>query len=226
MDDVKWMRSLLSHNVRMPLSIIQGYGELLEEGKLDDEKQKEVVTKICGNIKYLSNILKLVIDNDSSLLEYKFEVVDILDVVKEVSQYMKDFTDRSGIKVNVISQSEKVIIQADRWQFIRLFYNLFENSLKYMGRTGNINVMVSEAGKDSILIVYKDDGKGMPEAEVDHVFESGYRSAIHKGENGHGMGMYFVYQIVKDHGGNISVISDVGKGFSVRIILPVAQGDS
>lgn len=223
MDDVKWMRSLLSHNVRMPISIIQGYGELLEEGKLDDEKQKEVITKICGNIRYLSNILKLVIDNDSTNIEYKYEIIDMLDVVREVSKYMKDFTTKRGIKVSVISQSTKVMVRADRWQFIRLFYNLFENSLKYMGKSGEISVMVSEAGNDSVLIVYKDTGKGMPAAEVEHVFERGYRSATHMGENGQGMGMYFVHQIIEDHGGDISVISDVGRGFSVRILLPVSQ---
>ncbi len=223
MDDAKWMRSLLSHNVRMPLSIIQGYGELLEEGKLDDEKQKEVVTKICGNIRYLSNILKLVIDTDTTNIEYKYEVIDILDVVKEVSKYVKDFTAKKGIKVNVISQSEKVMMRADRWQFIRLFYNLFENSLKYMGRSGEISVMVSETGDDSVLIVYKDNGNGMPAQEVEHVFERGYRSLSHKGEKGQGMGMYFVYQIIEDHSGTVNVISDVGKGFSVRILLPISQ---
>ena len=223
MDEVKWMRSLLSHNVRMPLSIIQGYGELLEEGKLDEDKQKEVITKICGNIRYLSNILKLVIDNETTSVEYKYEIIDILDVVREVSSYMKDFTSKRGIRVSVISQSEQVMIRADRWQFIRLFYNLFENSLKYMGKSGDISVMVSEAGNDGVLIVYKDTGNGMPAAEVEHVFEKGYRSITHTGENGQGMGMYFVHQIIEDHGGDISVISDAGKGFSVRILLPVSQ---
>jgi len=207
----------------MPLSIIQGYGELLEEGKIDEEKQKEVITKICGNIRYLSNILKLVIDNDTTSVEYKYENIDILDVVREVSSYMKDFTSKKGIRVNVISQSEKMMIRADRWQFIRLFYNLFENSLKYMGRSGEISVMVSEAGNDSVLIVYKDTGNGMPAAEVDHVFEKGYRSRTHSREKGQGMGMYFVYKIIEDHGGTINVISDVGKGFSVRILIPMIK---
>ena len=220
MDDVKWMRSLLSHNVRMPLSIIQGYGELLEEGKLDEEKQKEVITKICGNIRYLSNILKLVIDSDTTNIEYKYEIIDILDVVREVSKYMKDFTNKRHIRVNVISQSDEVLVRADRWQFIRLFYNLFENSLKYMGKTGEISVMVSKAGKNNVLIVYKDSGQGMPSVEVEHVFERGYRSPTHKGEHGQGMGMYFVHQIIEDHGGSVSVISDVGKGFSVKMLLP------
>ena len=82
--------------------------------------------------------------------------------------------------------------------------------------------MVSEAGNDNVLIVYKDTGNGMPAAEVDHVFERGYRSLTHKDERGQGMGMYFVYQIVEDHGGDISVVSDIGKGFSVRIMLPVS----
>ena len=221
MDDVKWMRSLLSHNVRMPLSIIQGYGDLLEEGKLDEDKQKEVVTKICGNIKYLSNILKLVIDNDSLSIEYKFETVDILDVIREVSQYVKDFTTRNEITVNVVGSKDQIFITADRWQFIRLFYNLFENSLKYMGKKGEINVLVSEADDGNILIVYKDNGKGMPAAEVEHVFEKGYRSRTNLGEPGQGMGMYFVYQIIEDHGGTINVVSDVGKGFTVKMLLPV-----
>ncbi|SFN83079.1 Histidine kinase-, DNA gyrase B-, and HSP90-like ATPase [Pseudobutyrivibrio sp. JW11] len=221
MDDVKWMRSLLSHNVRMPLSIIQGYGDLLEEGKLDEDKQKEVVTKICGNIKYLSNILKLVIDNDSLSIEYKFETVDILDVIREVSQYVKDFTTRNEITVNVVGSKDQIFITADRWQFIRLFYNLFENSLKYMGKKGEINVLVSEADDGNILIVYKDNGKGMPAAEVEHVFEKGYRSRTNLGKPGQGMGMYFVYQIIEDHGGTINVVSDVGKGFTVKMLLPV-----
>ena len=221
MDDVKWLRSLLSHNVRMPLSIIQGYGDLLEEGKLDEEKEKEVVTKICGNIRYLSNVLKLVIDNDSLAIEYKFELVDIMDVVREVAQYVKDFTVRGGITVNVVSSKKHVFIQADRCQLIRLFYNLFENSLKYMGKKGEINVIVSDTEDGNILIVYKDNGKGMPAAEVEHVFEKGYRSRTNLGEPGQGMGMYFVYQIIEDHGGTINVVSDVGKGFTVKMLLPV-----
>ncbi|MBR2852330.1 MAG: hypothetical protein IKB91_08100, partial [Anaerotignum sp.] len=60
--DMNWMKRMLSHNVRMPMSIITGYGELLRQGLLSPEEQQGIIRDICDNINYMNDVLKVVLD--------------------------------------------------------------------------------------------------------------------------------------------------------------------
>lgn len=218
-DESVLIRSMLSHNVRMPLSIIAGYGNLLSSGLIEEgPKKEEVIRKICGNIKYLSNVLSLIIDgNERTGINYNFEDMDLVKCVRETAGYVLETAKRFGVRVQVNSSRENVLISGDYTQIMRVIFNLFENSVKYMGRSGTIVMTIEEIEPGKALLIYKDDGKGMDPVEAKKIFEKGFRGS--NSEYGTGMGMYYVEEVVKAHCGSIDVLTDHDRGmcFYIRI---------
>lgn len=209
------IRSMLSHNVRMPLSIISGYGDLLQKGVIRDEEKKiECINKICGNIRYLSNVLSLIIDgNERTGLSYSFTDMNLVDCVKETAEYVKETAKRYKVRVQVNHSQKEVLVRGDYTQIMRVIFNLFENSVKYMGRPGNIVITIDETEPGKAMIIYRDDGLGMDSSEAARILEKGYRGS--NSTSGTGMGMYYVNEVIKKHGGSVNIISEIGKGMNV-----------
>lgn len=218
------IRSMLSHNVRMPLSIISGYGNLLKQDVIkDEEKKKECIEKICGNITYLSNVLSLIIDgNERTGLTYNFEDMDLVKCVRETAGYVAETSKRYGLRVQVNSPRKEVFINGDYTQMMRVIFNLFENSVKYMGREGSIVMTVDEPDPEEVLLIYKDDGKGMKAEEAKHIFDKGYRGT--NSSYGTGMGMFYVKEVIEAHNGTIDVITDTDKGMCIKMTLKQNKG--
>ena len=104
--DAEWLRRLLSHNFRMPMAIIAGYGELLKNDSFSTrEEEKECIEKICRNIDYLDTLSKVVLDsNNNNLLEEK-EAFDILLCIKEAAEYVKILAQKARIKTILLPVS-------------------------------------------------------------------------------------------------------------------------
>lgn len=214
-DEAVLMRSMLSHNVRMPLSIISGYSNLLLNNVITEEdKKRECIGKICGNVKYLSNVLSLIIDgNERTGFNYDFKPINLVECVRETAGYVQETAKRFSLKVQVNCSIDEVVINGDYTQIMRVIFNLFENSVKYMQRPGNIVITIDEPEPGHVMMIYKDDGKGMPANETEHIFESGYRGST--SEYGTGMGMYYVHQVITDHNGTVKAVSDIDKGMCI-----------
>lgn len=218
-DGAVLMRSMLSHNVRMPLSIIGGYGKLLSQGIITDkEKEKEILNKLCENITYLNNVISLIIDgNERAGVNYKFEEINLVKCVRETMGYVKETAKRFNINLNVVCPKEEILIYADYTQIMRIVFNLFENSVKYMQRPGTITVTVDSPQPNEAYVIFKDDGVGMPAHEVPMIMQKGFRSETAKDIPGSGMGMYYVKEVVEGHKGSLEVTSDLDKGMCVTI---------
>lgn len=219
-DDISWMKSMMTHNVRMPLSIIDGYGQLLRRGMIRDEKQKkECLDKICGNIDYLKHIVALVLDSDQAPIQYEFREIDLIACIREVCAYVESATRRANIRIVLNTSQETLKAEADYIQIMRIFYNMFENSFKYLSPQGSIVITIDRINEDEVLLVYKDNGSGMAKEETKHIFEERFQGS--NSRKGSGMGMSFVKEVVETHGGQIGVQSDIGKGMGIYIRLPV-----
>ena len=79
--DVNWIKRMLSHNMRMPMSVITGYGELMKQGLLTSAEMEEVIENICENINYMNGILKVVLDDQSEDAQSPV-AVDVAALVK------------------------------------------------------------------------------------------------------------------------------------------------
>lgn len=219
MDDVAWFKRLMSHNVRMPLAIISGYTELLLSDSLESEEdKKECLEIISKNLDFIDVLTKVILDDDKSELLKEKEVIDVLEVIKSASEYVKNVAMKSGIRVVVNTTEEEVMIKGNKIALMRAFFNLIENSLRYMNKEGDIVFTVQEQGGE-VLIVYRDNGEGMPADEVENITKLNYRGTTQK-TSGSGLGMYLVEQTILEHGGKLETRSDIGKGMAVYITIP------
>lgn len=219
MDDVAWFKRLMSHNIRMPLAIISGYTELLMSDMLESEEdKKECLEKITKNLDFIDTLTKVILDDNKAELLTKKEAVDVLTIIHDASEYVKNVAMKSGIRVLVNTTEGEVIINGNRTALMRAFFNLIENSLRYMNKEGDIVFTVQEQGGE-VLIVYRDNGEGMPADEVQNITKLNYRG---KSQNtqGSGLGMYLVEQTILEHGGKLEARSDIGKGMAIYITLP------
>ncbi len=214
-------RSLMSHQLRMPLSIVQGYAGLLEKDIITDEDiKKEYLGKIVDRTQYISEILtkRLASCRASDEIALEFSRFDIIGLLRQIGEDMETLAENHGIKIQTISTLDSLYIEGDFYQISKVVFNILENSLKYMGREGHVTIM-SEASQSFVNITIKDDGLGLDEEQTKHIFEMNFQ-----GSNktiGHGHGLYLAKTAVESQGGTISAQSSQGMGMTIKISLPI-----
>ena len=110
-------------------------------------------------------------------------------------------------------------IQADQSLFTQMLLNLVENAVKYGKRKGTITLSVKQNDEETILSV-KDNGIGIPEESLSHIFDRFYRVDASRNRNGSGLGLSIVKWIVETHQGSIDVRSKPGHGTEFTVTVP------
>ena len=107
----EWIKRMLSHNMRMPMAIITGYGDLLKTGEYQNRQEElEYIQKICGNIDYLNRLLGVVLDTGRQNREAQKEYFDVLGCIREVAEYVKTMARRAGIVIAVNSSKQEILL--------------------------------------------------------------------------------------------------------------------
>lgn len=217
-DDIVWLKRLLSHNFRMPMAVIAGYGDLLREGSFESREEcLMVIGRICKNIDYMNTMLQVLLNDDSGETQSEGETFDLIGCIRVGMEYVNTIARRQGVKIQVNSAQPTVTVHGDRIRLIRAFFNLTENSLKYMKRAGMIYITVDKQ-EDTAYVMYKDDGEGVDADEAPRLTEWSYQGANQ--ESGYGLGMYLVRETVEDFGGTIEVRSRKDEGMGIYMTFP------
>jgi len=218
-EDVRWFKRIMSHNIRMPLAVIVGYGELLTNGGFRSrEEEIDCIKKICSNIDYLDVMTKVLLDDEQGDLLKQKEYFDILACIRRVTEYVSRIALKAGIRVSVNCSRDIVTMYGNKISFMRALFNLIENSIHHMKRSGNVVITVEENEND-IIIIYRDDGEGMPEHEA--VMLNEQKTVVwENGKIGRGIGMYLIRQTVAEHGGEVQIKTAEGKGLGVYMSFP------
>ena len=219
--EMEAFRSGLSHSLRMPVAIIQGYADLLTSGVIrDTDVAIEYLQKIRQRSQYMTEAISrqfsAVDTMDSSKLTYSD--MDLVSLVRQAAADMQTAAEEQGVRIQVVSSEERLPMQADTYLLNRVLFNLLENALKYMGRPGVITVRILRQG-DSASLFVQDDGMGLPSEETAHIFEPNYQGSNHVG--GQGYGLYLVKRTIENHGGTVSAQSAPGRGMGISITLPL-----
>lgn len=222
------MISGISHDLRTPLSVIQGYSKGLKDGiaekigKKDEYIEKIYSTALSMNelIDKLSAFAKM----QSRDVMYTFVEHDLCDLINEFVQ--KNYMQYSarGLTVNgIVPKGKRIIANVDKIQFFRIFQNVCDNSLKYKNKpTANIQLKLVDAG-DYAEIYLSDDGPGINDFEAEYIFESYYRGDASRTNpvNGSGIGLSVVKNIVKNHKGEVVAYND--NGLTIKITIPIRR---
>lgn len=211
------------HEINNPLTGILGYTQLLlknnkllhENEIIEDLKCIEMLSNRTRNI--VKGLLLFAREERFELLTYKLQ--DILDEILNLLFY--DLT-KSKIKVEIDKSITDKIVQVSKQHFQQVFFNLFMNSIHAMSDIGgriNINSeYFMNDNKEFIRIFFSDTGKGIPENILSKIFEPFFTTKNNAG--GTGLGLFISYNIIKQHGGNITVNNKANVGAEFIITLP------
>jgi signal transduction histidine kinase len=215
--------SMASHELKTPLTTVKIQTQLVRK-RLAMHSQHEAATELSrveSPIKQLERLIAELLDVSkiqAGRLEYIRERVDLDEVLREVTDTMQHTSPSHAILVRGSAQTSLI---GDRDRLRQVFTNLLSNAIKYAPDATTVEVDLSASNK-AVTIRVHDHGRGIPREQHDKIFERFYRAAglRQSAIPGLGMGLYIVAEIVKAHGGTITVDSNVGKGSTFTVTLP------
>lgn len=220
----EWMTGI-SHDLRTPLTTVQGYGHLLESGQFswsDDE-----LREMGGTIREKSSYMLELLQDFSLTFELKnhtpgeqLEPLELNEFVRRaVLRYVNDVTLQNVVFNFEESRAALDILANEKW-FQRLLDNLISNAVKH--NPPGTTIVLSVFREDGLAIVtVRDDGVGMDTETRSRLFDRYYRGTnTDEGIDGVGLGMSIAYAVVAAHQGTIHVESNVGKGTLIKLTFP------
>jgi two-component system phosphate regulon sensor histidine kinase PhoR len=218
----------VAHEMRTPLTAIQGSSELMGRYNLNDEKRKQMALMINSESKRLARMIQTFLDVErlsDGQMELKKEPFEVQELVESCLNRVRSIAERKSIAIYVDGDLEGALL-GDRELMEYAVYNLFTNAVKYSPSNTEVHVASHPDGGQLRLSV-RDQGIGMDEKEVRKIFQKFYRTkrAEASGETGSGIGLSIVEQIVTHHGGRIEVTSSPGKGSCFTLVLPAQVRD-
>ena len=210
----------VSHELKTPLTSIKGWAYTLNADSSDPELVKEGLNIIEKETDRLTGMVNDLLDF-SRLLNNKVELLNTnFDLNEHLEGIVSQFTPRSiteNKNLSFISKLNKANFKGDENRLRQVFINLLDNAFKFTSAEGNISVTLDEA-YGHYCVTVSDDGEGMDENDVPHIFEKFYRG--HSRNSHAGIGLSIVYEIVNLHGGYIKVQSKKREGSKFEIYLP------
>lgn len=216
----------VSHELKTPLTSISGFIETLKAGAINNEN---VRNKFLDIIEIETDRITRLIDDLLSLsaIEYnkgssKLEPIDIKETINQVSIMVENLVLQKAITYEVEIESAIPMINGNRDWFKQMLLNLIENAIKYTSDHGKVKVLVYRR-YESIFIVVKDTGIGIPKEDIPRLFERFYRvdKARSRKVGGTGLGLAIVKHIVLSFKGDIRVNSELGKGSEFIVRFPI-----
>ncbi|GIP00231.1 two-component sensor histidine kinase [Paenibacillus lautus] len=221
----EWM-SGISHDLRTPLSSIQGYGYMLESAPQDwnQEELREMGTVIREKGDYMLELIddfSLVFRLRSEIRPQELTTLDLNELVRRcVLKYVNDAT--LDANFNYIGGEEALLVDGNAKWLQRLMDNLITNAVKHNPEGVNIEVRVERRPAGAAIVV-ADQGVGMDEETRCNLFERYYRGTnTEESKDGSGLGMSIAKAIVEAHRGRVNVWSEVGRGTTITVLLPEA----
>ncbi|WP_052668241.1 ATP-binding protein [Nitriliruptor alkaliphilus] len=219
--------STVSHELRTPLTSIIGYLEMLEDGDagpLNDEQLDllAVGQRNAGRLLALIEDLLTLSRIESGKLRRDVAPVDLAALVGDVTAELRPRV--AGRDLALTVDAAPAVVHGDRGHLERVLFNLVGNALKFTPAGGEVTVS-SRRGDGEVVLAVRDSGIGIPEDEIDRLFDRFFRAstATDRAIPGTGLGLAITGLLVEQHGGRIDVDSVAGVGTTVTVRLPTVD---
>jgi two-component system phosphate regulon sensor histidine kinase PhoR len=214
-----------SHELKTPITIIRGFAETLHDNPgLPIDVRISVTEKIVNNCQRMTTLIKdlLTLSDVENIPLSRLDEFDVYELLEKCcSDILRVYSDAH---INLYrTPEEAMLIIADESLIELALMNLIENAAKYSQNPAQINIHVEKIEKN-IKLTIADKGIGIPEADLEHIFERFYtvNKAHSRKMGGSGLGLSLVHTIIQKHFGKITVQSEIGKGTVFTIILEEA----
>ena len=220
--------SYVSHDLRTPLTSLQGYLETwqLNKDSLSQEEGEELITVAVKNAKQISRLVEQLFELahlDSENVQLQLESISVAELAQDVLQKLSIEAERRQISLEVTPKDPSILVNADIGKLERAFTNLVDNAVRHCNEGDRVVIDLQLDGAE-VEVSIRDTGLGIPESDVEHLFEPHFRAENSvKGRGGHsGLGLAITQRILQLHGAEIQVSSVLHQGTEFRFRLPRA----
>ena len=215
----------VAHEINNPLAVINEKAGLIKDlftykpEYNQDPKLLATVDSITASVERCSRITRRLL-RFARHMDTRLQAINIKEVITEVLGFMEKEAEYRSIKVDIQIPDNIPIFESDRGKLQQIFLNLVNNAFAAMSDGGHLTLNAETLGKDKVVITCADDGCGIPESDISHVFEPFFSTKAKSG-GGTGLGLSITYGLVKELGGDIELTSEVNEGTTFKITLPL-----
>lgn len=218
----------ISHELKTPVGALSILADTIR-----DEDDLKVIHRLSSKMVKEANRMAKTIDDLLELSRIELDVpavlepVNIFSVIAESIDRMAYFAAQAGISIVSQLPEADCVVKGDRLQLVSAVSNLVDNAVKYSEKGDKVTVRVSP-GDAAIDISVSDEGIGIPQSDIDRIFERFYRvdRARSRGTGGTGLGLSIVRHVMNNHGGSVNVTSQEGEGSTFVLTLLRPSGNT
>jgi two-component system, NtrC family, sensor kinase len=223
------LASGVAHEINNPLAIInEKAGHIKDIFTLTDTYAKD--PKLIGLVDSVISTVQRCARITSGLLDFtrhlnsSIQVIDLKEIIDEVRGILTKEAELRSITVGVTVSDDIPTFESDRGKLEQVFFNLFNSAIGAMGDGGHLEITARRKNEDYISVAFTDNGRGIPEADLKHIFEPFYYSKT--GHSGTGLGLAVTYSLVQEIGGSIRVQSNPGQETCFDISIPLQKPEA
>ena len=212
----------VSHELKTPLTSISGYAEIMKDGLVRPEDMQHFSEKIYQEASRLITLVEDIIKLsrlDEGRVELEKEEVDLYELTREIISRLAPQAEKNQVRLELTGESVKYT--GIRQILDEMIYNITENAIKYNNPGGRVSVWAGSTLRGKKVVV-TDNGIGIPEDQIDRIFERFYRvdKSHSKERGGTGLGLSIVKHGVMLHHGEVHVESKLGEGTRIELMFP------
>jgi signal transduction histidine kinase len=218
----------MSHELRTPLNAIIGFSDIMDKetfGPVGNARYASYVKDIAGSGHHLLSIINDILDlakAEANKLTLDEREIDLNQVAAESIRMCEPKAQQNGVAVTFKSCADEVIVRGDAKLMLQILLNLVSNAVKFSHEGGAVEVNVQLASDQSVAIAVRDEGIGIPAADIERVlrpFEQVEDSRT-RAHGGTGLGLPYAVKLAELHGGALWIESQINVGTTVRVVLP------
>jgi heavy metal sensor kinase len=224
----KQFTSDASHELRTPLAVMRGDIEITLRRERSAEEYKRVLTSNLEEIVRLSRLVEDLLTlarADAGRVELRREPVDLDELCRKMVEYISPLAHQQEQTLSYDGPERAVTVNADFVRIKQLLLNLLDNAIKYTDSHGRIALGLRTENNEAVITV-SDTGRGIPSEDLPQIFDRFFRRSAKTADrsaSGFGLGLSIVKWIVNSHGGRIEAESDIGKGTTITVRLPLLE---
>ena len=210
------------HDLKIPITSIMGFVELLKKGTYNQKSQNEFLDIIYSESQRLLDLVEeLLISSDKCKYSQGINKCNVNIQINNYVKALSPLASKKNVEVIFNVDSNDIYVSIPESKISRIITNILENAIKYNKEQGKVYINVVQKN-DKVNIKIKDTGMGIAENELDKIFAKNYRSASAKNLSipGSGLGLSIAKNFAEEYGGSIDVKSKIGEGTEFTVCFP------
>ncbi|MBQ5588824.1 MAG: HAMP domain-containing histidine kinase, partial [Anaerotignum sp.] len=218
----------ISHDLRSPLTSMNGFLTAMLDGTIPPEKQEKYLKIVLEETDRLSRMTQGIVElsrAQSSAIMLEETDFDINELIRGNIEMLEPQLKEKQVHIRGIYDEEQTMVRGDKDKISRVLQNLLSNAAKFSPECGVIEVETTLQGKKKVLISIKDEGPGISQEDQKYVFDRFFKADTTRNEDkvGSGIGLAIAKEFMLAHGENITVKSEEGKGATFAFCLKLAE---